>query len=93
MKATPDDYQPRPMGVLCQAALEILRDANGQGLRCGLLGDRLFPDAILRGSAPFARIAGKVMHRLDSAGLATWCADDYGGWVITRKGQSCDYSS
>ena len=87
MKATPDNYKPRSMPVLCQEALAVLRDAN-QPLRCGYIGERLFPDAIHRGSAPFARIAGKVVRRLESQGLVAWeqnANSGFGGWVLTRK--------
>ncbi len=93
MKSTPDDYQPRPMDVLCQSALEILREADGHPIRCGYIGGLLFPDAIHRGSAPFARIVGKAMRRLDSSGLAVWRATGCCGWVVTVSGRKCDYSS
>ncbi len=83
MKAVPDDYQTRPMHVLCEEALEQLRDAT-EPRRCGYIGEQLFWDATHRGSAPFARIAGKVMKRLKDAGLAEW---SNGGWVISEAGR------
>lgn len=94
MKAVADDYKSRSMCVLCQDALEILRSAGGQSIRCGRLSDELFADATHRGSAPFARIAGKVTRRLKDAGLATWQVSvlgGWGGWVVTDVGRRCDY--
>lgn len=92
MKAVPDNYQARPMHVLCQEALEMLREADGQPLRCGYIGSHLFWAATHRGSAPFARIAGKVVRRLDRAGLAvSSISHGYGGWVVTAAGRRCNY--
>ena len=93
MKAVPNDYQTRPMTQLCQDALEILRETEHGPVRCGYIGNKLFPDAIHRGSAPFARIAGKVMKRLEHAGYAEWQRDGtgWGGWIVTPAGQLCDY--
>lgn len=92
MKATPDDYKPRPMAQLCQEVLEILRDTHDP-VRCGYIGGMLFPECIQRGSAPFARIAGKVTRKLGIAGLAEWKHDrsGFGGWVVTPAGKRCDY--
>ena len=91
MKATPDGYRPRPMKILCQEALEILRESDDP-LRCGYLGDRLFREAVHRGSAPFARIAGKVMRRLEKVGLAEYGnRGDVWGWRVTAAGRRCDY--
>jgi len=94
VKAVSDDYKSRSMRVLCQDALEILRNAHGQSIRCGRLGDELFADATHRGPAPFARIAGKVTRRLEAAGLATWQVSfpgSRGGWVVTDLGRRCNY--
>ncbi len=81
MRSTPDDYQKRTMEELADAALEILREQPG--LRCGTLGERLFPMATLRGSAPFARLAGRVVRLLEKQGKATHLynpSTGLGGW-------------
>ena len=92
MKATPDNYKPRAMPTLCQDALEMLREATWP-VRCGYIGNELFPDAIHRGSAPFARIAGKVVRKLEAAGLIEYLQDTtgFGGWVVTALGRKSDY--
>ena len=72
------------MSELEIVALEILSRYEGTVLGCGTIGDELFPGG--HGSAPYARIAGKVMKRLKRRGLATWgraaCGDSY-GWRKT----------
>ena len=70
MRAVGADYQPRTMDQLEAAAILVLERYRGQTVRCGLIGEQMFPDAIHRGSAPFARIAGKVMRRLEAKGKA-----------------------
>lgn len=96
MRAVKDDYKPRSMETLCQEALEILR-ASPVSMRCTYIGEQLFHDAShFRGSAPFARIAGKIMKRLAEAGLAEdHCfivgGRYYSGWRATHKGRLCNY--
>ena len=72
MRAVGDDYQPRTMEQLEAAALLMLERYRGQAVRCGLIGEQMFPEAIHRGTAPFARIAGKVMRRLEAKGKAQY---------------------
>lgn len=93
MQAVRDDYKRRSMCLLCQDALEILREIKHGPVRCGYIGGRLFWDAAHhRGSAPFTRIAGKVLKRLEHAGLAEWQRNqNFGGWVVTAAGRICDY--
>lgn len=91
MKAVSDNYQVRPMHILCGEVLEILRSNDGRPIRCGHIGEQLFHDAIHRGSAPFARIAGKVMKRLKRSGLVKWSSTEYGGWELTARGRRCDH--
>ncbi|MBC8867793.1 MAG: hypothetical protein H8E44_00150 [Planctomycetes bacterium] len=86
MKAVGDTYRKRSMDELADLAIEILRQHNGQPLGCGYIGERLFPGAIHRGSAPFARIAGRAMKRLERDGKAKWGKlTEYGsqGWYAT----------
>ena len=82
MRAVSDEYNKRSMQELADDALEIIK--RQPGLRCGGIGDELFPDGtILRGSAPFARIAGKVMRILQTDGRAVYKSqsnDRLGGW-------------
>jgi hypothetical protein len=56
----------------------------------GHFGDLLWPHRYHGStcSAPFARAAGKVLHRLKSAGLAEWRheGEDW-GWEATRAGR------
>ncbi len=87
MKAVQDEYRRRSMDELCEDALRILRDANGP-VRCGYIGEQLFFDAIHRGSAPFARIAGKVMQQLQREGRASWDPGprgSFGGWICATR--------
>lgn len=89
MKAVSDEYEPRSMDALCGEALEILRANDGQALGCGFIGSKLFRDARHRGSAPFARLAGKVMARLKAKGLAEYrmARDRRYGWTVTPAGR------
>lgn len=94
MKSTPPDYKRRSMAVLCQEALEILREYHGQPLGCGLIGGQLFRESTQRGSAPFARLAGKVMKRLECAGLVRYGRarrSHWAGWLVTAVGLHTDY--
>ena len=84
MRAVSDDYQPRTLDELADQALLILGEQGD--MRCGLLGSLLFKDAArLRGSAPFARIAGKVVRRLLDRGHAG-CTNK-GTWELTYRGR------
>lgn len=79
MRAVDDDYSKRSMDELAEHALQIITEQPG--LRCGGIGDQLFRDvATLRGSAPFARLAGKVMRKLEREGKAYYCGKGFGGW-------------
>ena len=89
MKAVSNDYQPRTMDELEHDALLVL--SRDRLMRCGSIGERIFGDHVVtwRGSAPFARIAGKVMRRLEKRGLAVTRANRHGdwGWCLTLAGQ------
>lgn len=93
MRAVKDDYQSRTMPVLCEEALAILCDVeSGKWLRCSYIGEQLFRDAYFRGSCPFARIAGKVLKRLEAIGLARSHGEVVGGqyrfgWAATSRGR------
>ena len=93
MRSVSDNYQSRSMVVLCGEALAILCDASRDDwLRCSYIGRQLFRDAHCRGSAPFARIAGKVMRRLEAAGFARREFKVIGkyynfGWSVTAAGR------
>lgn len=79
MKAVSESYETRSMDELGLAALEILR--RSPGLRCGSIGGYLFAGAHHRGSAPFARLAGRVMRRLEKSGRAVFIIENgWGGW-------------
>lgn len=65
----PRGYKPRSIDELAAEALKVI--LKTPGVRCGYIGDELFGDhGRLSGSAPYARIAGKVMKKLESEGLA-----------------------
>jgi hypothetical protein len=70
MKAVNEEYQTRSLDELGEAALTYIRRCPGA--RCGAIGDAIFKDHVhtLRGSAPFARLAGKVMRHLERQGKA-----------------------
>lgn len=69
MKAVAEDYKKRSLDELADEAMEIIR--RNPGVRCGYIGERLFADAPHhRGTAPFARIAGRVMKKLEREGRA-----------------------
>lgn len=80
------DYMSRTMDQLADEALEIIRKTPG--LRCGTIGDHLFGDhARLLGTAPYARITGKVMRKLEREGKAVYrlAADGWDGWYPSAK--------
>ncbi len=92
MKAVADDYTPRTMAQLEEQALELLRTCPHPTVGCGWIGRQIFAGAHQRGSAPFARIAGKVMRRLQKRGLVAYGVahgrserDDTYGWYATHK--------
>ena len=60
------------MAELEDAAIDVLKQWGNRPLGCGVIGEGMFPGAVHRGSAPFARIAGKVMRRLLAAGRVEW---------------------
>ena len=82
----------KTMEELETVALACLRDRNSVPIRCGTLGDQIFRDHIKEtgmhnGSAPYARITGKIMARLKENGLAYYTGrGSYFGWVISQKG-------
>lgn len=92
--AVRDEYVKRSMAELELAALQFLvaRGAvpNGRNnFGCGSIGNAIFPDAqgAVNCSAPYARIAGKVMSRLRVKGEADWYViGDWGGWSATHAG-------
>lgn len=72
------------MEELEELALEAIRQQPG--LRCGGIGDRLFKHiSYMKGSAPYARLAGKVMKRLEARGLAYYDSKGFGGWRPTAR--------
>lgn len=82
MRATKDGYKRRTIEQLADEAFELLRKTDRLA-SCAWIGEQLFRDeAHFRGSAPFARIAGKVMRRLKAQGRAIWTVDATGwsGW-------------
>jgi len=80
------DYQKRTMDELTDECLDIIK-AQPTGLRCGMIGEQLFRGtATFQGSAPYARLAGKVMLRLQAAGLARYAIGrGNAGWYPTAK--------
>ena len=88
MRAVADEYEPRSLDQLEQDALAILLRFEGQALSCGSIGDLLFKEATHRGSARFARIAGKVMRRLETKRCVQYVIDKsgFGGWVLMESG-------
>lgn len=88
--AVRDSYKKRSMAELELAALKALAEYNGNPVGCGTLGDRMFhdQDCYIKGSAPYARLAGRVVRRLKESGEAEYVfRSDWGGWVITSKGR------
>lgn len=77
-----DDSDRRTMAQLEEDAFTAIKEQPG--LRCGAIGDVLFDHvSTAGGSAPFARIAGKVMKRLEKKGLAFFdpkANSRFGGW-------------
>lgn len=62
-------YKKRTMRELAEEALVII--IRQPGLGCGVIGDELFKgNAYIKGSAPYARLVGKVMKLLEADGLA-----------------------
>lgn len=54
---------------------------------CAVIGEHLYRDRTMRGSAPYARIAGKVMRRLESKGQAVYLVmRGVAGWRLTGAG-------
>jgi len=80
MKAVSKSYKRRTIEQLADEAFEILRKQNRLA-SCAYVGEQLFRDDVqtMRGSAPFARIAGKVLRKLREQGRATWTVDGTGG--------------
>lgn len=81
MKAVTQEYQKRSLDELGEAAMAHIRRCPGA--RCGAIGDAIFAGHIdhTRGSAPFARLAGKVMRRLEKQGKACYAVKNgWGGW-------------
>lgn len=59
--------------------LALLKDRPG-GLRCAQIGEHLYRDRRIKGSCPYARIAGKVLARLYEEGHV-W-KDSTGLWRL-----------
>ena len=82
---TIENENRRNMAELERDALIII--SRQPGLRCGGIGDQLFKGIkVLRGSAPFARFAGKVMKRLEADGKVRYdqkANGGDGGWFPT----------
>jgi len=80
------------MAELEVKALACLRKHHPTPLRCGTLGDYIFAEHIAEtgrhiGSAPFARITGKIMARLKLKGLAfVTSRGKCWGWVMSQDG-------
>lgn len=85
MKAMKKSYKPKSMKDLEIEVLRILK--SSPGLRCGLIGEKLFPEVEhYRGSAPFARIAGKVVRGLQRKGLVeVKIRNGKFGWFLSRE--------
>ena len=85
MRAVDDSYESRTLEDLAVTCLGIL--SNDQLMRCGYIGGQLFPGAIHRGSAPFARQAGRVMRVMERSGWAvSESRDGWQGWRLTVAG-------
>lgn len=82
-----DGYQKRSLDELGDEAVRILSRYGDVGCNTGEIGNQLFPDAVgaVNCSCPYARIAGRVLHRLERKGLV--CARRRFGWVITPAGR------
>ncbi|WP_417744737.1 hypothetical protein [Rosistilla oblonga] len=83
-----EGYEPRSideLGLLAMHIIGVTRD--NRPVRCGLLGELLFKDApvTMRGSAPYARIAGRVVRKLEGKGFACY-EPKSGGWKLTSHG-------
>lgn len=87
MKAVSKEYKRRTIEQLADEAFELLLKADRLA-SCAWVGEQLFRDDVqtMRGSAPFARIAGKVLRKLKAQGRATWTVDGTGwsGWKAIR---------
>jgi len=95
MRAVTDDYEPRTLRTLAQEALTVLRQHHPEPLRCGYIGSRLFR-ARKRGSAPYARIAGRAMRLLKETDLAYYdiaVERRSSGWRATSIGLKEDYAT
>lgn len=84
----------RSMDELEDAALAALLALRDVPVGCGALGDRVFADVIREkghhnGSAPYARVMGRVMARLKQRGLVRCVSSVRGGrgWVLTSAGK------
>lgn len=83
MRSTSKEYKRRTIEQLADEAFELLRKTDRLA-SCAWIGEQLFRDEVetMRGSAPFARIAGKVLRKLKAQGRAIWTVDAMGwsGW-------------
>ena len=82
-----DGYQKRSLDELGDEAVRILARYGEGGCNTGEIGSQLFPDAVgaVNCSCPYARIAGRVLHRLKRKGLVRERRTP--GWVITAAGR------
>lgn len=82
MKATRDDYRKRSLAELADEAFLILKASqHNLPMSAARVGEQLFSAAVHRGTAPFARIAGRVLRLLERQGRAVWIVDgDTTGW-------------
>ena len=78
------------MTLADERALEVLRRENGRLVGPGYVGSELWGERQRGGncSCPWARPAGKVLKRLERAGLAEWVHEGSSwGWRVTEKGK------
>jgi hypothetical protein len=77
--------------MLTEAQRKVLAVLGDQPLGPGHIGDEVWGENGYRGSAcsaPYARVAGKVLNSLKAKGLAEWISENKSwGWVITGSGR------
>lgn len=93
--AVVDGYRRRSLDELGDVALRMLVSRGAipggrQVFGCGQIGEALFSgqyQGAVNCSAPFARLAGRVMARLKEKGHARWIVvNDWSGWQATKEG-------
>lgn len=79
-KTARDGYHPRTLASLADEAYVFLRGSSGL-MSAARVGEAIFPDATHRGSAPFARIGGRVLRLLERQGRAVRVIErGWSGW-------------